>query len=170
MTTYDEDRADPQMNVGLLDKEFNIDRSINNPIVIDVDSEVIDNQEVIDMRNELKGLEEELPDADQIILDNIERANRILDIIELSISKGSDSARLIEVCGQLINAVTVAATSITGISYNQQVIDNKNRALDIKEKEITVKQLTASKKSENVNITNNLIMTREELLELLENS
>ena len=155
---WKEDKADPQVNVDLLNSEFDIEISSN------LDKTV---QEVKEMRKELKELESDLPDADQIIYDNIERANRILDTIEHDISNGDHSARLLEVVGQLINAVTSAATSITGISYNQQVIDHKNRMLDIKEKELAVKGIV--KGAENVNITNNnLVMTREDLLKMLD--
>jgi hypothetical protein len=155
---WKEDKADPQVNVEILNSEFNIDMPSN------IDKTI---QEVKEMRKELKELESDLPDADQIIYDNIERANRILDTIEIDITNGDHSARLLEVVGQLINAVTGAATSITGISYNQQVIDHKNRMLDIKEKELAVKGI--AKGAENVNITNNnLIMTREELLKMLD--
>jgi hypothetical protein len=155
---WKEDKADPQVNVDLLNSEFDIEISSN------LDKTV---QEVKEMRKELKELESDLPDADQIIYDNIERANRILDTIEFDISNGDHSARLLEVVGQLINAVTSAATSITGISYNQQLIDHKNRMLDIKEKELAVKGIV--KGAENVNITNNnLVMTREDLLKMLD--
>jgi hypothetical protein len=155
---WKEDKADPQVNVDLLNSEFDIEIPSN------IDKTI---QEVKEMRKELKELESDLPDADQIIYDNIERANRILDTIEHDIQNGDHSARLLEVVGQLINAVTSAATSITGISYNQQVIDHKNRMLDIKEKELAVRGI--AKGAENVNITNNnLVMTREDLLKMLD--
>ena len=166
MKEYGEDKADPQVNSNLLNKEFDIVNTITGEIV----NTNIDIQEVKDMRKELQDLETDAPDSDQIILDNINRANRILDKLEEGILSGDHSARGIEVVGQLINAVTVAATSVTGISYNQQIIDNKNRALDIKEQEMLVKQtLKSVKGAENVNITNNnLVMTREDLLKMME--
>ncbi len=158
MKDYKENKTDPQLNMDILNKEFDV--------LIKSEYEINKIQNVVDMRKELKDIQEDYPDSDKIILDNIDRANRILDIIEYDIKGGDHSARLLEVVGQLINAVTSAATSVTGISYNQQIIDNKNRALDIKEKEIDVKSII--KGSENVNITNNnLIMSREELLEMI---
>jgi hypothetical protein len=155
MNKYNEDKADPQLNLNNLNKEFNIDSDTNQQII-----------EIKNLRKELSEIDSEI-DSDQILLDNINRANRLLDIIETDIINGQSSARLIEVVGQLINAVTSAATSITGISYNQQIIDTKNRALDIKEKELSVKDII--KNADNVNITNNnLVMTREELLKMIE--
>lgn len=160
MKTYTEDKADPQLNTQSLNKEFNIDIQTG---------EIFDKQiqDVNSMRKELSELKLDMPDSDQIIFENIERANRILDKIETNIRNGEMSARLLEVAGQLINAVTSAATSITGISYNQQVIDTKNRALDIKEKEVAVKGIV--KNADTVNIQNNqLLMTREELLKMID--
>jgi len=158
MKKYKEDKADPQLDMNSLNYEFNIDIVSNN-----IDKQI---EEVKNLKEELTNLEDNIVDSDQILIDNIERANRILDKIEVDINNGNSSARLIEVVGQLINAVTSAATSITGISYNQQVIDTKNRALDIKEKEIAVKGIV--KNADNVNITtNNLVMSREELLKLI---
>lgn len=159
---YKENVADPLGNFDELNKTFNIDLTSNN-----FEKEI---EEVKSMKKELQSLEKDLPDVDQIILDNIDRANKLLDKLEEQILNGNISARMVEVCGQLINAVTNAATSITGINYNQQVIDNKNRALDIKEKEIAVKIATGQiKGAKEVNITNNnLVMNREQLLKMME--
>ena len=171
---YKEDKADPQINLKELDKVFNTGEIVDTDTgeiveVVNIDSSNIDKQiqEVKDMKNELKILEEDMVDVDIIIKDNIDRANRILDTVEDNLSKGDLSARVIEVAAQLINAVTAAATGITGIGYNQQQIDIKNRALDIKENEISVKQAVNGAKE--VNITNNnLVMSREELLKMME--
>jgi len=159
MKEYKEDKTDPQINTDSLNKEFDIQIQSDDSMEVQI-------QEVQDMRKELTEIENGFPDSDQIILDNIERANRILDIVEKNIKDGDHSARFLEVAGQLINAVTAAATSVTGISYNQQIIDNKNRALDIKERELEVKSIV--KGAENVNITNNnLVMSREDLLDMI---
>ena len=157
-TKYKEDYADPQLNIEGLDREFNIKGG-------NITTQI---NQISDMKKELQGISKELEgeDPDKIILDNINRANRMLDLIEEDVKSGSRSARLFEVCGQLINAITSAATSITGISYNQQVIDNKERALDIKEKELTVKNIARG--DGDVNVTNNnLIMTQQQLLDML---
>jgi len=159
MKEYKEDKTDPQINMDSLNKEFDVQIQSEDSMEVQI-------QEVQDMRKELTEIENGFPDSDQIILDNIKRANRILDIVEKNIKEGDHSARFLEVAGQLINAVTAAATSVTGISYNQQIIDNKNRALDIKERELEVKSIV--KGAENVNITNNnLVMSREDLLDMI---
>lgn len=172
MSKFTEDKADPQLNIGILNKEFNIDE---NCIVDTETGEIFELEghltDIKDMRKELAKVSDEMgPDPDKIICDNIDRANRLLDKIEDQIMRGDINARMFEVSAQLIGTITAAATSITGISYNQQVIDNKNRALDIKERELQVKAIKqdVSGNIENMNVTNNnLVMTREQLMEML---
>jgi len=159
---YKEDKADPEVNSDKLNSIFDIDMNLSGNVENQLES-------IKNMRKELLEIQEDVPDADQIIHDNIKRANTVLDIIEMDIKNGNRSARLVEVYTQLINAITNAATSITGISYNQQMIEYKNRSLDIKEKELLVK--SAIKGADNVNITtNNLVMNREDLLKMLEDN
>ena len=166
-TRFNSDKADPQMNISTLDKEFNIDPNRTIEIQDDTGKAI---QEVQDMKKELQSLENDIPDADKIIVDNIDKANDILDTVMVNINRGDISARLVEVAAQLINAITASATSITGIGYNQQQIDVKNRALDIKQQELTIKKSTGLiKGAENVNITNNnVIMNREQLLKMMD--
>lgn len=154
------DYADPEPNIDNLDEIFNTSHRI-----IDMDTgEIIG--EVNDMRKELKEIEDSLPDVDQIILDNINRANRILDKVENSIATGAFTASMLEAAGKLIDSVTSAATSITGIGYNNEIIRQKERDLDIKEKKLMIDQ--ALKNAGNVNITNNnLVMNREELMKMI---
>jgi len=157
------DHADPEPNTSALDDIFNV--SIDNNQIIDSDTgEILG--EVNSMRKELDDLKEGLPDADQIIVENIARANRILDRVESTIGTGAFTATMIEAAAKLIESVTSAANSITGMSFNAEVIRQKDRDLDRKEKELAVKSLV--KGAENVTINNNqLIMNREDLLKLI---
>ena len=43
---------------------------------------------------------------------NIDRANRILDLVEEELENGNFSSRLVEVAGQLVNAVTNASKEL----------------------------------------------------------
>lgn len=176
MNKWEETKTSPQMNVSLLDNEFGIDKKmVDTNTLVDVNTgEIFDMEKCLSdvdtLRKDLEAVSTNLVVPDEIISKNIDRANKFLDKIQEQIESGDLNARLFEVAGQLIMAVTAAATSITGISYNQQIIDNKNRALDIKEKEMKVKSIQGDiiKGAENVNITNNtLIMNREQLLEML---
>ena len=157
------DHADPEPNTSALDDLFNT--AIINNSVVDINTgEILG--EVNSMRKELAELKNDLPDADKIITDNIARANRILDRVELSIGTGAFTATMIEAAAKLIESVTSAANSITGIGFNAEVIRQKDRELDRKEKELTIKGLV--KGAENVTINNNqLIMNREDLMKMI---
>ena len=157
------DHADPEPNTDALDDIFNV--AIDNNQIIDTDTGEIMG-EVNSMRAELDKLRDDLPDADQIITDNIARANRILDRVEDTIGTGAFTAAMIEAAAKLLDSVTSAANSITGISFNAEVIRQKDRDLDRKEKELLVKGLV--KGADNVTINNNnLTMNREDLLKLI---
>lgn len=161
---FKKDVADPQANVKMLDDIFEVDTTtgeVLNPEVTKDDIQVL--------KNELKEIEDSLPDVDEIILSNIERANRFLDILEDQIIRGNLSASMVESCATLINAVTSAATSITGISYNNEVLEIRRGELKVREQKAALEGIASGAK--NVNITNNnLTMTREELLKELQNT
>lgn len=158
---FKHDYADPEPNIDSLDEIFNT----SSHVVVDMETgEIID--EVNKMRSELKDIKDNIPDIDQIILDNIDRANRILNRVEDTIGTGAFTASMIEAAGKLIDSVTSAATSITGIGYNNETLRQKERDLDIKEKKLMIDG--ALKNASNVNITNNnLVMNREELMKLI---
>jgi len=161
---YVKDQPDPAVDTHGLDELFNV--AIENNQIIDTDTgEVIDT--VKGMRMELAEVADG-PDIDQIILDNIDRANRFLDKIENDITgeRGTYTASLMEAVGKLIDTVTSAANSVTGISHNAEVLRQKERDLDIKEKKLMLGSIV--KGAENVNITNNqLVMNREELMQMI---
>ena len=168
---FRKDQADPQVDLDELDKLFGID----NTNIIEKEGELVDVEtgeilkEVNDMRKEIATIEESLPDVDKIITDNIERANRILDKVEDAIVRGDYTASMIDAVGKLIDSVTSAATSITGISYNNEVLRQKDRDLDRKEKELAVKQLVKGEQGTQIT-NNNLIMNREDLMKLISDS
>lgn len=163
---FRKDVADPEADFKKLDEIFEVNTTTGE-IVKTEDIKA----EVVEMRKELKEIEESLPDVDGIILDNINRANRFLDVIEAQIMAGNLKASMIESCATLINAVTAAATSITGISYNNEMLDIKRDELRIREKKVTIDAMKANNPSHvegDVHITQNTItMTREELLKEL---
>jgi hypothetical protein len=168
---YVKDQAEPESDMSALDEIFNV--AIDNNLIVDANTgEIISEAEITDevkaMRKELKDLEDDLPDVDQFIVDNINRANRILDKVEEDITgdRGNYTASLIEACSNLINTVTSAANSITGITVGQEQLRQKERALDIKEKEVAIKGIM--KGDGNVTVNNNsLIMNREELMKMI---
>ncbi len=161
---YKTDVADPDVNVSKLNEIFEVDTSTGEMIPIE-DAK----KEVAIMRETIKEIAKDIPDIDGIILDNIKRANRFLDKIEDSVMNGNGSAVMMESTATLINAVTQAATSITGISYNTDMLEIKREELRIREKKLTIENIVKPGQGGDVNITNNnLTMTRAELLKELQ--
>jgi hypothetical protein len=169
---YAEDKTDPELNLSALDELFD---TLPKEALTE---EEFQKREIESMRKELDILLKDNSDPDDIIHQNIERANRLLDIIETNVTKGKSSNRTFEVAGQLITAVTAAAASISGMGYNQQVLDQKSRDLERKEKELDLKRTikTATGNPDETgdvkNLTqNNLIFTdRESLLSFINTS
>lgn len=103
--------------------------------------------------------------TEEIIRNNIARANRILDRVEFEIDNGNFQPRLVEVAGQLINAVSTAVANLNLNIYNSQYLQLKNRMVSLKEVEIRMKEGTLNKPT-NQNI---IVTDRETILKMLEN-
>ena len=102
---------------------------------------------------------------DQILSDNIERANRILDVLENDARESQKiSARKAEVMAQLINSVTNAANSIITDEYNKEYLHLRNNVLRLKEKEIQIKQIGSGRSGTTQQI---LVTDRESILKIL---
>jgi hypothetical protein len=100
-------------------------------------------------------------------VENIERANRLLDIAENAITSGGETnARLFEVCGQLINSITSASVSIQNSSFGNQKHEYNMRMLAIKEGELAVKRALAGEKEEKSS-DKVIVMDRESLLKMI---
>jgi len=168
MSQYDEDRANSQVNTNILEQEFDIDTTEENEQQI---------QEIRDMRNQLaeviRGQKDQDPDI--ILLTNIERANTLLDTAQNAILNGGETnARMYEVCGQLINSITSAATSVQNSSFGLWKHEYNMKMVEVKEKEVAVKAALAAEKagsrvSGTGTDTNNtvMVMTREDLLDMI---
>lgn len=111
-------------------------------------SEVLDidvvEAEVVEIQTNLSidGINTTRRTPDALLTDNIERANRILDILEKDATDNEQiSARKAEVMAQLINAVTNAANSIISDEYNKEYLQIRNSVLLLKEKELRIKEL-----------------------------
>lgn len=168
---YNSDKSEPQLNVKELDDLFNVDRSSKTiPSLEPIDTSDKQLQDIKNLRKEIKDLAKNVhPDADTILHENIQRANRLLDKAEESFEQGGLDSRRLEVMAGLINAITTASSSIMGESYNQQVLENKSRELDIKEQQASLKQTL---KGEGSSITQNnlIISSREDLLKMIDDS
>ena len=115
------------------------------------------------LKAENKKLEKSSKNAEESLEDNVERANRILDMVETELENGNFSARLVEVAGQIMNTVTNA---------NKETIANINYKtyLQIREKLIQYKydELEAKKNKMKIPTNQNIIVTtREDVLKIL---
>jgi len=152
-----EDYPDKQINNNKLNDTFNITPSSSLPPTLPSEKELTSSAQNI--VSELKD------DPDNIIYTNIDRANRLLDKIEEDMENAS-SARLYEVAAQLINAITTASSSIVGTSVHADEMEYKQRILDLKEREVAVKEAIGTNK--NTKTVNNMIVTdRESLLKMI---
>ena len=113
---------------------------------------------------------------DDIIYDNIDKANQLLDtILNSVISQSNDpdkqlNARLMEVAGQLIDKITTAATSITSADIDYADIQLKHQTLLNKQKELDWKINKDGSISTKDNVERQVIITdRESILSLMRN-
>jgi hypothetical protein len=164
MSGFDEDRADSQVNTTILEQEFDLDTTEDRQAEIDA---------IADMRNQLM-VAGQADDPDTIILSNIERANNLLDTAQHAINNGGHTnARLFEVCAQLINAVTSAATSVQNTSFGIMKHEYNMEMIEVKKQEVAVKAILANDKTNkpsggipaNGNV---VVMTREALLNMID--
>lgn len=123
------------------------------------------------MRDAVKKAEEDIESLtpDQILRNNIDRANGFLDVAEKMLSGGSFSANLIEACASLISQITAATNVLMAAEFNEQTFSIKERSLDLKELEIKLKNEKSDEKGVTNNTTNNniLVTDRESLLKMI---
>lgn len=102
---------------------------------------------------------------EEILVQNVNRANRVLDRIEHEINNGNFNARISEVASQLINSVTNAASQISSDRYNTNYLQIRKSIVQLEKMKLDLKR----GESGNSKITSqNIIVTdRESLLNLL---
>ena len=161
-TKYNSDAADPQVNTSSLDNVFGIDNTDNTEKQL---------AKIEEMRTTLENLESDETSTDTILLENIERANRLLDKLEVAIEKGDTSARLFEVAATLMNTISQATAGIVGAGNDIQKNEMQMRIVSLKEKEFELKKMLQNKKinSDTTPVTNNniLVTDRESLLKMI---
>lgn len=166
---FDEDRPNTQVNTDILEREFNLDTT---------DERNDQLAELREMRMQLRRSVEDC-DPDELLMDNVQRANELLDTAQQQILNGGQTnARLYEICAQLINAVTSAANSITSNAFGNQKHDYNMKVLELKEQELVVKSAMLAEKmgtnagrqvTEDTNDGKVVVMDRNTLLEMIEN-
>lgn len=99
-----------------------------------------------------------------IIKDNIDRANAILDKVELEINSGNFSARLVEVAGNIINSITVASKELISDENYKQYLVLREKLVKYKKIEVDWKVSGRTNKVTNQNL---ILTNREDLLKLM---
>jgi hypothetical protein len=161
MSKWNEDKAFTQINEVVLERELQLDNT---------EARNQELQEIRDARKELMNT----PDSespDRILFNNIDRANELLDVVYTSIQNGGQSnARMFEVAAQLINAITSATTSIQTVSSDNMKYEYNLKVLELKEKELFVKQSIAQQKFGDRRGGNGkvIVTDRESLLRMIE--
>lgn len=136
-------------------------------------------EKIQNMKNELQESikkKEENEDPDNLLYQNIERANRFLDTLEHRImnpneqGKKESTSRLFEVSAQLINAITSATQSIVGAQKDDMEYQYKLELLELKNKELMVKSAMKGGESGKGHTTNNnlIVTSREQLLDMID--
>ena len=115
------------------------------------------------IKSENKKLENQSKNAEESLEENVERANRVLELVESELNEGNFSARLVEVAGQIMNTITNA---------NKEIITNINYKtyLQIREKLIQYKYDELKSKQKNIKMTTNqniIVSNRKDILEIL---
>ena len=156
MSKYNEDPADKMINSHKLKSLFDLPDDNNLPSTIS-ENDIIEDSKDIKMDRK---------DPDDIIYENIERANRLLNKIETAVENDL-TARLMEVASALINSITQASSSIVGSSQHEDELRYKERVLELKEREVMVKESLGKGGGKTVN--NVLVTSREDLLNMINN-
>ena len=115
------------------------------------------------IRAENKKLEKKSKNAEESLEENVERANKILDMVEEELENGNFSARLVEVAGQIMNTIT---------NSNKETLANINYKtyLQIREKLIKYKYDELKTKQNKLKIPTNqniIISNRKDILKIL---
>ena len=86
-------------------------------------------------------------DPDRILENNINKANTVLDRIISEMRSGNFSARMAEVAGQLVNAVTMAVDKVYAKNAGIDNLLVKRKMIDLKEKEADIRERIIGAKS-----------------------
>ena len=97
-------------------------------------------------------------DPIDVIKKNIQRANIILDRVQVELNAGNFTARMIEVSGNLINSITNAAKEIVTSDNYRSYLGIRQQLADLKAKEVEIREMRTQRNTTN----QNLILTNRE--------
>jgi hypothetical protein len=126
--------------------------------------------EITNNINECNDIEDET--AESILRRNIQRAEKLLETIELEVESETSNltARLMETAARLIDCITTASNSLISNTISLEETNQKAEIIDLKKLEYDLKKQKLLKdidnKNDNSKVTNNILVTsREELLD-----
>jgi hypothetical protein len=120
-------------------------------------------------------IETEERQTEEIVRQNIAKANFLLDLIITNAAAGNFNPRGLEVATQLINAITTASANLTDdvhFGFEQSI---KEKTLLLKERELELKKMVADSRKGitqgDIYTQNNVIVaSREEVLKMIRNN
>jgi len=145
----------------------------NNEIDLDGLDEIFNAGDEVDRELENKTIDFET-DIDyseplDALKNNIYNANQLLEKIQDEMNFGNFSARLAEVAGSIINSITQSSKEIISDRNYGDYMEVRRALVQLKAKEIEIREQKMIKGSSGSNTTNVLVTSREDLLKVLEN-
>ncbi len=104
-------------------------------------------------------------DPEEVIKENIDRANRILDRVETEIDNGNFSARMVEVAAGMINTVTNSGKEVMANINYKRYLQIREAMIQYKYDELESKKTQFRNAPTNQNI---IVTDREHLMKLLD--
>lgn len=121
------------------------------------------------LTDELEATEQSNPDL--VLSTNVNKANAILDRVILEINRVGMTPRLGEVAGQLIATINQSVSQIYTKQFDFGSLRLKKKMVELKEREVKLKELTANMGKQGGVVNNNLIVTdRETVMRLLKDN
>jgi len=140
------------INTRRLEEEFNLDTATQS-IISDIEN---------------MSSAPDINEADQILAENIRKANVLLDKVLEESQREGISARMAEVGSYLVNAVTVAVEKVYTKNFQNSSLQAKYRMLNLKERELEFKLKALELQAGRPSIQNNVIIAdREAVLKFL---
>lgn len=117
---------------------------------------------VKELKETLHEVEENVDsESDEILRNNIARANRILDVLEDDIHSGENNPHLIKALADLIKSITDAAQALASLSFQDLDYEMEEQKLQLKKDEFELKKLVTEGSKNTSNNTINIFSTND---------
>jgi len=102
-------------------------------------------------------------DPEEVLKENINRANRILDRVEDELERGNFTARMVEVAGNILNTVTNSSKELLSNINYKKYLQIREAMVKYKYDELEAKQ----RKFHSPSSQNIIVSSREDIMKLL---